>query len=56
MIVLLDAGPLGMISNPRASIANRECHQWMESLVVKGMQVGVPEIADYAFRDREALA
>lgn len=42
MIVLLDAGPLGMISNPKASIANRECYQWMESLVVKGAQVFQP--------------
>jgi hypothetical protein len=36
MIVLLDAGPLGMISNPKASVANRECYRWMESLVSKG--------------------
>lgn len=54
MIVLLDAGPLGMISNPRASVANRECYLWMESLVFKGVRVCVPEIADYEVR-RELL-
>ena len=52
--VLLDAGPLGMISNPRATASNLECYQWMESLVVSGVQVVIPEIADYEIR-RELL-
>lgn len=54
MIVLLDAGPLGMVSNPNASATNKECYQWMESLVVGGVRVFVPEIADYEVR-RELL-
>jgi predicted nucleic acid-binding protein len=54
IIVLLDAGPLGMISNPKATAINRECYEWMEALVVSGIQVFVPEIADYEVR-RELL-
>ena len=54
MLILLDAGPLGMISNPNASIVNRECYQWMESLILRGDEVLVPEIADYEVR-RELL-
>ena len=54
MIVLLDAGPLGMISNPNASITNSACYQWVESLVLNGDEVLVPEIADYEVR-RELL-
>ena len=54
IIVLLDAGPLGMISNPKATAVNRECYEWVESLVVNGAQVFVPEIADYEVR-RELL-
>lgn len=54
MIVLLDAGPLGMISNPHASASNRECYEWMESLIIGGNQVFIPEIADYEVR-RELL-
>jgi predicted nucleic acid-binding protein len=54
IIVLLDAGPLGMVSNPNASAINLECFQWMESLVISGAQVLVPEIADYEVR-RELL-
>lgn len=54
IIVLLDAGPLGMISNPKATAANTECYEWMETLVVSGAQVFIPEIADYEVR-RELL-
>jgi len=52
--VLLDAGPLGMISNPKATAANIECYEWMEAMIVSGAQVFVPEIADYEVR-RELL-
>ena len=52
--VLLDAGPLGMISNPKATAANTECYEWLEASVVSGAQVFVPEIADYEVR-RELL-
>ena len=54
MIVLLDAGPLGIVSNPNASAVNKECYGWMESLIISGVQVFVPEIADYEVR-RELL-
>jgi hypothetical protein len=53
-IVLLDAGPLGMITNPRSSPENEECKDWLASLVFKGTQIVVPEIADYEVR-RELL-
>jgi predicted nucleic acid-binding protein len=54
MIILLDAGPLGMISNPNALAINKECYQWMESLIVGGIRVFVLEITDYEVR-RELL-
>lgn len=54
IIVLLDAGPLGMISNPKATAVNRGCYEWMGALVVSGIEVFVPEIADYEVR-RELL-
>jgi hypothetical protein len=54
MVIILDTGPVGMISNPNASGTNRECYQWMESLVLHGAQVWVPEIAAYEVR-RELL-
>ena len=54
MAIVLDTGPVGMITNPNASAVNRECYQWMESLVLQEAQVWVPEIADYEVR-RELL-
>lgn len=52
--VLLDAGPLGLVSNPKASPENAACRQWVERLVANGVRVLVPEIADYEVR-RELL-
>ncbi|MBA2395330.1 MAG: hypothetical protein H0V70_21585 [Ktedonobacteraceae bacterium] len=54
MVILLDAGPLGLITNPKASQETRECNQWLESLAVKGILVKIPEIADFEVR-RELL-
>ncbi len=54
VVILLDAGPLGLITNPRASQETRDCNLWLESLVLKEVQVKIPEIADYEVR-RELL-
>ena len=54
MIVLLDAGPLGLVTNPRATPENQQCKQWLTGLLASGVQVLVPEIADYEVR-RELL-
>jgi len=54
MIVLLDAGPLGMVTNPRATPQNVQCQQWVAKLLASGVRVLVPDIADYEVR-RELL-
>jgi len=54
MIVLLNAGPLGMITNPKSSSHTEACKNWLAGLVYKGVQVVIPEIADYEVR-RELL-
>lgn len=53
-LVFLDAGPLGMISHPRATPRNLDCRRWAAGLVAAGVRVFVPEIADYEVR-RELL-
>ena len=53
-IVLLDTGPLGMVTNPRATPENLACNMWMVGLLRRGVRVFVPEIADYEVR-RELL-
>ena len=54
MIVLLDSGPLGLVTNPRATPENQRCKQWLVALLASGVRVLVPEIADYEIR-RELL-
>jgi predicted nucleic acid-binding protein len=54
LIVLLDAGPLGMITNPKSSPENEACKDWLASLAYNGVQIVIPEIADYEVR-RELL-
>ncbi|NEP13514.1 MAG: type II toxin-antitoxin system VapC family toxin [Symploca sp. SIO1A3] len=54
-IVLLDSGPLGMVTTPKAkSPIYQECKLWFNSLGTKGYTVLLPEIADYEVR-RELL-
>ncbi len=53
-IILLDAGPLGLVTNPRATTENHECNLWLQTQLRQGMRVLVPEIADYQVR-RELL-
>ena len=53
-VVLLDTGPLGLVTNPRRSPQSVACAQWLQALVAHGIRVIVPEIADYEVR-RELL-
>ena len=53
-IVLLDAGPLGMITNPKSSPENEACKDWVTKLASRGVDIVIPEIADYEVR-RELL-
>jgi len=54
-IVLLDSGPLGMVTTPKAkSPIYQECKRWFNSLEPKGYTVVLPEITDYEVR-RELL-
>ena len=54
LIVLLDAGPLGMITNPKSSPENDACKNWLAGLAYNGIEIVIPEIADYEVR-RELL-
>jgi predicted nucleic acid-binding protein len=49
--VLLDAGPLGMISHPRPS---NDIIAWVVNLTAAGIDVYIPEVCDYEIR-RELL-
>ena len=53
-IVLLDAGPLGVLTTPRQTPPVLACRRWLNHLVAQGVSVRVAEIADYEVR-RELL-
>jgi predicted nucleic acid-binding protein len=53
-LVLLDTGPLGLITHPKASPESNQCNQWMRDQLQKGSRVLVTGISDYELR-REML-
>lgn len=54
LVVLLDAGLLGLVTNPRPSPQSLAATQWLRALADAGSRVILPEIADYEVR-RELL-
>ena len=50
LIVLLNAGPLGTITNPKSSPENEACKNWLASLAYNEVEIVIPEIADYEVR------
>ena len=52
--IVLDAGPLGLVTNPKHSPQSLACAQWLQALVASGTRVVLPEISDYEVR-RELL-
>jgi len=53
-LILLDTGPLGIISNPSQSQTVLTCRTWAQQQQQQGHLIVVPEIADYEVR-RELL-
>ncbi|MEG4489841.1 nucleic acid-binding protein [Microcoleus sp. D3_18_C4] len=49
-IIILDSGPLGMVTNPQAKPPYLECQLWLDSLLQNGEMVILPELADYEVR------
>lgn len=50
MVVFLDTGVLGFLTNPSHSAEPTECKQWLDAILSRGAEVRVPEIADYELR------
>ena len=49
-VVLLDTGPLGLITNPKASPEGIACQNWLQSLTSQRIRAMIPEVADYEVR------
>ena len=48
--ILLDSGPLGLITNPKASTQTAACGRWVVGALDRGSTVLALEIADYEVR------
>jgi predicted nucleic acid-binding protein len=53
-VILLDTGPLGLVTNPKLSAESVACAQWLQARITAGDRPLIPEIADYEVR-RELL-
>ncbi|MBD2437450.1 PIN domain-containing protein [Nostoc sp. FACHB-110] len=53
-VILLDAGPIGLVTNPKHSSISLACTQWLQMLIASQSRIIIPEIADYEVR-RELL-
>lgn len=53
-VIVLDTGPLGLVTNPKLSTESVACAQWLQVHIKSGNRVIIPEIADYEVR-RELL-
>lgn len=53
-VIVLDTGPLGLVTNPKLSPESIACAQWLQIHITSGSRTIIPEIADYEVR-RELL-
>ena len=53
-VIVLDAGPIGLVTNPKLSPESTLCTRWLQTLITSNIRVIIPEIADYEVR-RELL-
>jgi hypothetical protein len=52
--ILLDAGPLGLVTGSPKSAEANACRTWLETMLAAGVNMRVPDITDYEVR-RELL-
>lgn len=49
-VIVLDTGPLGLLTNPNHAAGPVACRRWLAALQAAGRRVILPEIADYEIR------
>lgn len=50
MVIVLDSGPLGLLSNPAPRGLSQMAHDWARRHVSSGARIVIPEISDYEVR------
>jgi predicted nucleic acid-binding protein len=49
-LIVLDAGPLGMVTSPKSTPTTVRAAAWLQRLLVRNVSVAIPEVADYEVR------
>ena len=49
-VIILDTGPLGLLTNPRKTPETRAITRWALDMMMAGHRLIVPAIADYEVR------
>lgn len=49
-VIVLDSGPLALITQRRGVVAADECRAWLATHLRRGIRAMVPEISDYEVR------
>lgn len=49
-LILLDTGPLGLVTNPKGGDEALECKAWLQTVLAAGADAIVPALADYELR------
>ena len=49
-LIVLDAGPLGLLTRPAHVVQAAACAAWLRSILSVGWHVAIPAIADYEVR------
>jgi len=51
LTVALDSSPLGLVTQKTGKSSDGDaCRVWMENLLIQGVRVSIPEVADYEVR------
>ncbi|MBI3938394.1 MAG: nuclease [Betaproteobacteria bacterium] len=50
LVIFLDSGPLGLVTNPNANENTKACARWLIACLDAGARVCLPEICDYEVR------
>jgi predicted nucleic acid-binding protein len=49
-LAIRDTGPLGLVTHPGSRPEVKECQRWLDTLLIAGVRVVIPAIADYELR------
>src|SRR5262245_22880417 len=49
-VILLDAGPLGLVTNPARTPEVRAIQRWVDEIISAGHRIVVPAVADFEVR------